>query len=236
MKPPHINIGGPPGAGKSTVIQGLTEEYETVVIPNVAAYDSRLGEEGSPEYSHSGKRGLLFLLEPSADSLIGEWDEEFKQSRIDKGAIVIGDVVLNPTENEALEDLSYILVSSIHGVPKKGEQEIKAAWHPRYWPTLKPTTQLIVSAFGEPSREIKKLYAPEMINIFVTCKRTKDIKERLCRRNKAKGLSCDDVWLSAVRYLRQHPEKDFDYVVFNEEGELKKCIARIAEIAGLPPK
>ena len=255
MSIPWINFGGSRGVGKTTVAQFLASRYdqdEVIWLDRVSNRPIRPGEERTQEYQFpetKGSRLELGSIESSADELIGfntysPFDPDFQTPTIRDGQLTYSRPVKRgkrflSKDRIGGDSLPDLLPASIEMLYIDGNTYISGVLHPKYWPQPTSRTKLVISIFGRSSPKMKKYvkeyapeHVPEMTNFFLRLK-TRELKKRLGNRNQKLGLSFDSrLWGETIRYLRTHPENDFDHVVYND-GTPEECALKIARIAGI---
>lgn len=218
-QPPHVNVGGPKGVGKDTVVDILSSWYKT---KKKRCATTRLRRKGESD-------DWLIFLEP----------EEFirRMTPLAKTPDVLFDYDGSAEFSREIEVAGFdaipdIISLSVHTIHEGGSTHMRGVLHSRLQPEPDPDTELIISIFNESTPYVKELF-PEMINVFITAN-MKELERRLRQRCWEKHSGFMDQWLATLKYLRGHPEKDFQYVVSNNNhNKPEKCAAKIAKIAGL---
>lgn len=225
MIPPHVNISGYTGVGKSTVSLILAERYHTLWIPRVTTRPRRQGENLN-EYE---------FLTP----------EEFEQRRrpraIGADAVISDrtsdDVIISSRDGsigEVGDSGGEILLFTVKQVYVRKEFYLRGTQCPHKWPEPLPDTQLILSTFGYNSPMIKQLVAPNMVTVFIDVKDREELRQRLKERCERKDQNFTEMWRENLKYMEKDLGQYHQHVVYND-GTPEECAAEIEKLVGLRP-
>lgn len=106
--------------------------------------------------------------------------------------------------------------------------------HPDFWPKPTPDTELMLSVFGSMSNYVKIIYAPEMINLFLSIRDPEELRWRIKERSRKHKVAFFERQRTNVWYHTWRIEKKFDRVIYNDDRDNpEKCVAEIEKVARL---
>lgn len=249
---PFINLLGAKGAGKDTIHEAIIRLF----LPRHLRHLSK--EELIERYHHHPPRMKLVKRATERKRRRGEegnwkspgsWVLQFFESEEFERRLTNGrygpDVIFDDRGEEPIfsnksgiygDYAPDILPLSLRWVSDNGVPARSGVLHPRHYPEPDEDTLFYLGILADSTQLVTLLmmeYFPNMKSFFLSVEE-EEIKQRLCVRNKALGLTVKDHLEINKRYLASHPE-DGCIVVSNDGGITpEQCAIKIAKIAGLP--